>query len=171
MESQQLPKSWMHLQNHSMLLVLIDRRFSWNRNLYSQQSNLTTPILPALPMFGQNYSFTESMTFQIYWCLRTLFCISASNSTVQKVFSTLTKLLLDCCLTMKHSTIEDYIVIVVGNSSVWSEWEKDEILDGAVDLCESSEESLSTDSDAEIIVNLRKTSHQFQTYLVFIQFL
>ena len=159
----------MHLQNHSMLLVLIDQRFSWNGNLYSQQSNLTTPILPALPMFGQNYSFTESMTFQIYWCLQKLFCISASNSIVQKVFSTLTKLLLDCCLTMKHSTI-DYVVIV-GNSSVWSEWEKDGILDGAVDLCESSEESLSTDSDAEIIVNLWKKSHQFKTYLVFIQFL
>ena len=70
---------------------------------------------------------------------------------------------------MKHSTI-DYVVIV-GNSSVWSEWEKDGILDGAVDLCESSEESLSTDSDAEIIVNLWKKSHQFKTYLVFIQFL
>ena len=98
-----------------------------------------------------------------------VFCISASNSIVEKVFSTLTTLLLDRHLTMKYSTMEDCLVIA-GNSSVWSEREKDEILDGAVkkylkkrrvkkvshhqaaefiDLCESSEESLSTDSDTE----------------------
>ena len=99
-----------------------------------------------------------------------VFCISASNSTVEKVFNTLTTLLSDCCLTMKHSTMEDCLVIAAaGNGSVWSEREKDEFLDGAVkkyvkkrrvkkvshyqaaefvDLCESSEESLSKDSDA-----------------------
>ena len=60
-----------------------------------------------------------------------VFCISASNSTQEKVFSTLTILLSDCRLTMKHSTMEDCLV-VAGNSSVWSEREKDEILDGAV---------------------------------------
>ena len=60
-----------------------------------------------------------------------VFCISASNSTEEKVFSTLTTLLSDCYLTTKHSTMEDRLVIA-GNSSVWSEREKDEILDGAV---------------------------------------
>ena len=50
-----------------MLLGLIDQRFSRNGNLCSQQSSLTTPILTtSLPMFGQNYSFTESMSFQRY---------------------------------------------------------------------------------------------------------
>ena len=98
-----------------------------------------------------------------------VFCISASNSTVEKIFSTLTSLLSDRHPTMKHSTMEDCLVIA-GNSSARSEREKDEILYGAVkkytkkkkskksfhhqaakflDLFESSEESLSTDSDTE----------------------
>ena len=62
---------------------------------------------------------------------QTVFCISASNSTVQKVFSTLITLLLDRRLTMRHSTMEDCLVIA-GNSSVWSKRENDEILDEAV---------------------------------------
>ena len=60
-----------------------------------------------------------------------VFCISASNSTVEKVFSTLAALLLDRHLTMNHSAMEDCLVIA-GNSSVWSEREKDGILDGTV---------------------------------------
>ena len=44
-----------------------------------------------------------------------VFCISASNSIVEKVFSTLTTLLLDHHLTMKHSTMKDCLVIA-GNS-------------------------------------------------------
>ena len=60
-----------------------------------------------------------------------VFCISASNSTVEKVFSTLTTLLSDHHLTMKHSTMEDCLAIT-GNSSVWSEREKDGILNGTI---------------------------------------
>ena len=69
---------------------------------------------------------------------------------------------------------------------------KDEILDGAVkkylkkrrvkkvyhyqaakfaDLCESSKESLSTDSVTEYNSESLEKSHQYKTYLVFIQFL
>ena len=36
------------------------------KSLQSTVKSYYTPILPALPMFGQNYSFTESMSFQIY---------------------------------------------------------------------------------------------------------
>ena len=80
-----------------------------------------------------------------------VFCISASNSTVEKVFSTLTTLLSDHHLTMKCSTMEDCLA-VAGNSSVWSESEKGEILDGAVKKYlkkKKSEEFLSTDSETE----------------------
>lgn len=59
-----------------------------------------------------------------------VFSLSSSNSVVEKAFSTLTTLLTDRRLTMSHSTMEDCMVIS-GNSSVWTEKEKEQILDGA----------------------------------------
>ena len=102
-----------------------------------------------------------------------VFCISASNSTVEKVFSTLTTLLSDHHLTMKCSTMEDCLA-VAGNSSVWSESEKGEILDGAVKKYlkkKNQKNSYQQILKLNIIVNLWKTSHQFKTFPVFIQFL
>ena len=62
-----------------------------------------------------------------------VFSISASNSAVEKVFSTLTTLLTDCRLTMKHATMEDCLIIA-GNSTIWTEreggnsgWSREEV--------------------------------------------
>ena len=59
-------------------------------------------------------------------------CISSSNSSVERVFNALTTLLTDRRLSMSHETMED-CMLIAGNSSVWTECEKEEILEVAVE--------------------------------------
>ncbi|CAB3995543.1 zinc finger 862-like [Paramuricea clavata] len=60
-------------------------------------------------------------------------CISGSNSTVERTFSVLTNILSDKRLSMRHSTLDDSL-IVYGNDSLWSVKEKEEIIDRAVQI-------------------------------------
>ena len=60
-------------------------------------------------------------------------CISGSNSTVERTFSVLTNILSDKCLSMRHSTLDDSLV-VYGNDGLWSAKEKEEIIDRAVQI-------------------------------------
>ena len=59
-------------------------------------------------------------------------CLSSSNSSVERVFSILTVLLSDRRLRMKHDTMEESLLIS-GNNSLWTDKERDDILNSAVD--------------------------------------
>ncbi|CAB4037348.1 zinc finger 862-like [Paramuricea clavata] len=54
-------------------------------------------------------------------------CISGSNSTAERTFSVLTNILSDKHLSMRHSTLDDSL-IVYGNDGLWSVKEKEESL-------------------------------------------
>lgn len=60
-------------------------------------------------------------------------CISASNSTVERVFSILSLILSDRRLSMSHKMMERCIMIS-GNDSNWSKREREELIERAVDL-------------------------------------
>ena len=59
-------------------------------------------------------------------------CFSLSNSAVERTFSLLATLLNDRWLSIQHDTMEDCLLIAA-NSSNWSEQEKEEILNKAVE--------------------------------------
>ena len=60
-------------------------------------------------------------------------CLSSSNSAVERVFSLLTIMLSDRRLRMSHDTMED-MIIIAGNSRLWSHTEKENILTRATDM-------------------------------------
>ena len=57
-------------------------------------------------------------------------CFSSSNATVERGFSVLTTILSNRRLSMKHSTMED-CVIIAANQAVWSKEEENEIITNA----------------------------------------
>ena len=57
--------------------------------------------------------------------------ISGSNSAVERTFSTLTLMLSDRRLCLKHENIEN-VILLKGNDKIWSIKERNEIIDGAV---------------------------------------
>ena len=59
--------------------------------------------------------------------------ISGSNSSVERTFSFVTNILSDKRLSMSHDTLENS-VIVSGNDSIWSEKEREEIIDRALEI-------------------------------------
>ena len=68
-------------------------------------------------------------------CLMTeiVFSLSASNSMVERAFSLLILLLSDKQLLLKHKTIESLMKINLSDK-IWTEKEKNEILERAVDV-------------------------------------
>lgn len=62
-----------------------------------------------------------------------IIAISASNSSVERSFSTLTNILSDRRLKMSHSTLEN-LIIIKGNDRNWSQKEREEILSRAVSI-------------------------------------
>ena len=60
-------------------------------------------------------------------------CLSSSNSSVERIFSLLTIMLSDRRLRMTHETMED-MIIIAGNSSLWNEREKENLLIRATEL-------------------------------------
>lgn len=59
--------------------------------------------------------------------------MSGSNSTFERGFSLLTNILSDRLLSMKHRTMESVLIISVNNKN-WSQKERDDILERAVDF-------------------------------------
>ena len=64
---------------------------------------------------------------------RLLFSISGSNSTVERAFSTLTQILTDRRISLKHKSIED-VMIIKGNDCNWTDEERNEILERAREI-------------------------------------
>ena len=64
---------------------------------------------------------------------RIILVLSPSNSSVERCFSVLTSLLTDRRLAMSHATIE-MIIRIHGNNRVWTDNEREEILERAVDI-------------------------------------
>ena len=62
-----------------------------------------------------------------------VFRLSASSSMVERAFSLLTVLLSDKRLSLKHETIESLMKINLSDK-IWTEKEKNEILERAVDV-------------------------------------
>ena len=60
-----------------------------------------------------------------------IFCISVSNSTVERSFSLLTMLLSNRRISMSHRTMQDYMVINI-NDKIWTKPEREKILSRAV---------------------------------------
>ena len=67
-----------------------------------------------------------------------VFSLSASNSMVERAFSLLMLLLSDKRLSLKHETIESLIKINFSDK-IWTEKEKNEILERAVDVYQSKQ--------------------------------
>ena len=61
-----------------------------------------------------------------------------SNSSIECTFSFVTNILSDKCLSMSHDTLENS-VIVSGNNSIWSEKEREEIIDRALEISANTE--------------------------------
>ena len=59
--------------------------------------------------------------------------ISGSNSSVERAFSTLTNMLSDRCLKLKHKTIED-MLLIKANHKIWDEKEREAILDRTTEI-------------------------------------
>ena len=91
-------------------------------------SHFTNPV----DIWAKFFQFRHDEYPNILMLAEIIFCISASNSAVERVFSILTTVLSDRRLTMRHETMED-CVIIAANSRLWTEKEKDEILNGAVE--------------------------------------
>ena len=66
-------------------------------------------------------------------CVEIIFSMSGSNSTVERAFSTLRLLLSDRRLSMKHTRMEQLLVIR-GNDKNWSQEEREAILVRSVDI-------------------------------------
>ncbi len=62
-----------------------------------------------------------------------LISISGSNSTVERAFSTLTNILTDKRLSIKHKRMEQ-ILIISSNDKNWTAQERNEIIERAVDI-------------------------------------
>ena len=78
--------------------------------------------------------------------------ISGSNSSVECTFSFLTNILSDKCLSMSHDTLENS-VIVSGNNCIWSEKEKEEIVNRALEIYLSKQRCEQTQLDQTQLKN------------------
>ena len=75
-----------------------------------------------------------------------IMCLSGSNSSVERAFSVLTTLLSDRRLSMKHDTMEE-VILIAGNDSLWSDSERAEILNAAVEKYMSKRRILRMEQD------------------------
>ena len=65
--------------------------------------------------------------------MKLIMCISGSNSSVERAFSTLTMILSDRRLSLKHDGIEDIAIICV-NDHLWSQRDREEIIESAYNI-------------------------------------
>ena len=86
--------------------------------------------------------------------------ISRSNSTAEQAFSTLTQIITDCRISMKHKPIED-IMIIKCNDANWTEKENEDIIKQAREIyCEKRRRKR---LDGETPIKKRKTGHNTVT--------
>ena len=103
----------------------------------------------------------------ILWQLCGSFPLSGSNnSSVEGTFSFVTNILSDKRLSMGHNTLENS-VIVSGNNSIWSEKEREEIIDRVFnrDLSKHRITTLSSEADSvtKLMMNTMKMTWTVKT--------
>jgi hypothetical protein len=87
--------------------------------------------LTCLEVWERLWNFKKAKFPNILLLAELCFCLSSSNSAVERCFSTLTTILSDKRLRMHHSTMEECMVIVA-NDYVWSDEDRNLILKQAV---------------------------------------
>ena len=74
--------------------------------------------------------------------------ISGSNSNVERTFSTVTNILSDKRLSMNHDTLDNSVVIL-GNDTIWSNSERDQIIERARQIYMKKRRSVQVLADEE----------------------
>lgn len=92
---------------------------------------------------------------QLALLAKLLFAISGSNSTVERAFSTLSLILTDRRISLRHESLEN-IMLIHGNDCNWSAKEKDEIISRAREIY--TEKRRRTRLEGEPMIKKRKTT-------------
>ena len=99
-------------------------------------------------------------------CLLASLIVSISgsnNSSVEHTFSFVTDIVSDKCLSMSHNTLKNS-VIVSGDNSIWSEKEREEIIDRALEI-KHRITTLSSEADSvtKLMMNTMKMTWTVKT--------
>ena len=112
--------------NFDKTKVLTERRsFQVTRNRYYKDFIAKSP-------WEKMFQYKKKEFSNLLILVKRVICFSLLNSAVETTFSLLTTSLNDRRLSMRHDTMEDCILLA-GNNSNWSEQEKEEILNKAVE--------------------------------------
>ena len=102
------------------------------RSLKALQKTLYTKI-EAAQLWEKVLAFRRKEFPNLSLLVELSLCISASNSTVERVFSILTQMLSDRRLSMRHDLMEN-LLMISANDANWSNEEREALLRRAVDL-------------------------------------
>ena len=99
---------------------------------FKRRVNYCMKGVTGLAMWERIFLFRRSEFINVCLLAEIVLCLGVSNSIVESGFSHLTHMLTDRRLSLKHKTMENLLLIKI-NDFVWSEGEKDEILEKALD--------------------------------------
>nr|XP_047137620.1 zinc finger protein 862-like [Hydra vulgaris] len=107
--------------------------------------------LTCLEVWHKLWEFGKAHFPNILQLAELCFCLSSSNSTVERCFSTLITILSENRLQMSHSTIEE-CMLIVGNDHVWSDEDRNDILKQAVNQYLEKRRTVKFQSETEIYI-------------------